>query len=170
MAVERCDECGYAYDLTAATRAGDDIRLGVAELARLLITTERSTLARRTAPELWSPLEYACHVRDVLITQRERVLLARRVDVPAAVPMGRDERVAHEGYAESNPTEVAEEVTIAARLLANVLRRLDSRDWELRIVYNWPQRTERTLRWVAANTLHDVRHHLLDIRRQLALS
>jgi hypothetical protein len=52
--------------------------------------------------------------------------------------------------------------------LANVLRRLDTRDWELRIVYNWPQRTERTLRWVAANALHDVRHHLLDIRRRLA--
>jgi hypothetical protein len=165
--VERCEECGYAYDLTAATRAGDEIRSAVAELARLLVTTERRALARRTAPERWSPLEYACHVRDVLITQRERVLLARRTDVPAAVPMGRDERVAHDGYAESDPAEVAEEVTIAARLLANTLSRLDTRDWELRIVYNWPQRTERTLRWVAANTVHDVRHHLLDIKRQV---
>ncbi|WP_085243981.1 DinB family protein [Mycobacterium paraense] len=165
--MERCEECGYAYDLTAATRAGDEIRSAVAELARLLVTTERRALARRTAPERWSPLEYACHVRDVLITQRERVLLARRTDVPAAVPMGRDERVAHDGYAESDPAEVAEEVTIAARLLANTLSRLDTRDWELRIVYNWPQRTERTLRWVAANTVHDVRHHLLDIKRQV---
>lgn len=168
MLVERCEECGYAYDLTTATRAVDEIVAGAAELARLLTTTERRTLTRRTAPERWSPLEYACHVRDVLITQRERVLLARRVDVPAAVPMGRDERVAHEGYAQSDPAEVAEEVTIAARLLANALRRLDTRDWELRIVYNWPHRTERTLRWVAVNTLHDVRHHLLDIHRQLA--
>jgi DinB superfamily len=166
--VDRCDECGYAYDLTAATRAGDEILAGVAELARLLMTTDRPTLARRTAPERSSPPEYTCHVRDVLITQRERVLPARRVDVPAAVPMGRDERVAHEGYAESDPIEVAEEVTIAARLLANALRRLDTRDWELRVIYNWPHRTERTLRWVAANTLHDVRHHLLDIQRQLA--
>jgi hypothetical protein len=167
VVVERCEECGYAYDLTAARRAGDDIRVGVAELARLLSTTDPRTLARRTAPDVWSPLEYACHVRDVLITQRERVLLARRVDVPAAVPMGRDERVAHEGYAERIPSEVAEEVTIAGRLLANVLDRLDTRDWELRIVYNWPRRAERTLRWVAANALHDVRHHLLDIHRQL---
>ncbi|WP_085096331.1 DinB family protein [Mycobacterium paraense] len=165
--MERCEECGYAYDLTAATRAGDEIRSAVAELARLLVTTERRALARRTAPERWSPLEYACHVRDVLITQRERVLLARRTDVPAAVPMGRDERAAHDGYAESDPAEVAEEVTIAARLLANTLSRLGTRDWELRIVYNWPHRTERTLRWVAANTVHDVRHHLLDIKRQV---
>jgi hypothetical protein len=165
--VERCEECGYAYDLTAATRAGNDIRRGVAELAELLTTTGRTTLAQRTAPELWSPLEYACHVRDVLLTQRERVLLARRVDVPNAVPMGRDERVTHEGYAEQEPVEVAEELTMAARLLANVLARLGTADWELRLVYNWPEHTERTLRWVAAHTLHEVRHHLLDVRRQL---
>ncbi|WP_197501472.1 hypothetical protein [Mycobacterium sp. 852002-51057_SCH5723018] len=106
--MERCEECGYAYDLAAATRAGDDIRVGVAELAGLLTTTARTRLARRIAPELWSPLEYACLVRDVLITQRERVLLARRVDVPVAVPMDRDERVPCEGYAEQDPVEVAE--------------------------------------------------------------
>ncbi|MCV7351710.1 DinB family protein [Mycobacterium parmense] len=166
--MERCEECGYAYDLAAATRAGQEISVGVAELAELLTVTPPRTLAQRTEPQLWSPLEYACHVRDVLFTQRERVLLARRADVPSAVPMGRDERVAHEGYAEQDAIEVAEELVVAARLLANVLRRLDAPDWELRLIYNWPQRTERTLRWVAANTLHDVRHHLLDINRQLA--
>ena len=165
--MERCEECGYEYDLAAATRAGDDIRVGVAELARLLSTAGRDTLTQRTAPELWSPLEYACHVRDMLLTQRERVLLARRVELPDAVPMGRDQRVAHEGYAEQDPVEVAEELTMAARLLANVLGRLDAADWELRLVYNWPEPTERTLRWVAAHTLHEVRHHLLDVRRQL---
>lgn len=164
---QRCEECGHTYDLAAANEAGDNIRAGAAELAQLLTATEKSTLAQRTAPELWSPLEYCCHVRDVLLTQRERVLLARRVDVPESVPMGRDERVAHEGYADQDPVEVAEEVTMAARLLANALARLDAADWELRLVYNWPERTERTLRWVAAHTLHEVRHHLLDIRRQL---
>jgi hypothetical protein len=167
LTVDRCEECGYGYDLTAATTAADDIRVGVAELAALLTVTEPRKLAQRTAPLRWSPLEYACHVRDVLLTQRERVLLARRADVPSAVPMGRDERVAHEAYAEQEPLEVAEELTMAARLLANVLHRLDTPDWERRLIYNWPHRRERTLRWVAANTLHDVRHHLMDVHRQL---
>ncbi|WP_307787030.1 DinB family protein [Mycolicibacterium mengxianglii] len=164
--VEPCDECGFVYDLAAASRAGQDIRAAADELAALL-TSSVDPPSRRTSPQLWSPLEYACHVRDVLLTQRERVLLARRVQVPVAVPMGRDERVAHEGYAEQNPVEVAEELTMAARLLANALDRLDIADWELRVAYNWPEHTERTLRWLAAHTLHDVRHHLLDVRRQL---
>ncbi|BBZ45700.1 hypothetical protein MPRM_29810 [Mycobacterium parmense] len=46
-----CQECGFAYDLTAATQACDDIRGDVAELARLITTTERRTLARPNAPE-----------------------------------------------------------------------------------------------------------------------
>jgi hypothetical protein len=38
------------------------------------------------------------------------------------------------------------------------------------VMYGYPHRTERSLRWVAVHTLHEVRHHLLDIRRQLAES
>lgn len=165
--VDRCDECGFVYDLTAESLSGKDIRTDIDELVALMTTTERQTLARQTRPELWSPLQYACHVRDVLLTQRERVLLARRAELPEATPMGREERVVHDGYIDQDPMRVAEELTVAARLLLNTLHRLDASDWERRIVYTWPQRRERTLRWVAAHTAHEVRHHLLDVRSQL---
>jgi hypothetical protein len=52
--------------------------------------------------------------------------------------MGRDERVDHDGY-RSQPV----------------------------VIYPYPEPTERSLRWVAAHTLHEVRHYLVDIRRQL---
>ena len=81
--------------------------------------------------------------------------------------MGRDERVEHDGYAEQDPAEVAQELTVAARLFANVLARLEETDWERRLVYNWPEPAERSLHWVAAHTLHEVRHHSLDVGRQL---
>jgi hypothetical protein len=55
-------------------------------------------------------------------------------------------------------------------MFTNVLSRLDDADWERRVVYGYPSTLERSLRWVAVHTVHEVRHHLLDVRRQLATS
>lgn len=50
-----------------------------------------------------------------------------------------------------------------------MLFRLAPDDWERVLLYNYPALTERSLRWVAVHSLHEVRHHLLDVRRQLDL-
>ena len=84
--------------------------------------------------------------------------------------MGREERVEHDGYAQQEPADVARQLTMAAQLFVNVLDRLGADDWDRSVVYVYPHRTERSLRWVAVHTLHEVRHHLFDIRRQLAES
>jgi hypothetical protein len=106
-------------------------------------------------------------VRDVLLVQRERVLAARRIDHPSFEPMGRDERVEHDGYAEQDPARVVCQLSEAAYLFANDLSRLAPEDWGRSVMYNYPERLDRSLRWVAMHTLHEVRHHLLDVRRQL---
>ena len=81
--------------------------------------------------------------------------------------MGRDERVEHDGYGEQRPAAVARQMTDAAALFAHVLARLDEAEWERPVIYSYPARQERTLRWVAVHTVHEVDHHLLDVRRQL---
>lgn len=116
---------------------------------------------------VWSPLEYGCHLRDVLIVQRERVLAARRRERTSCEPMGRDERVEHDGYAQQEPADVARQLAMAAQLFANVLNRISPDDWDRTVLYNYPRQSERSLRWVSVHTLHEVRHHTLDIRRQL---
>ena len=58
--------------------------------------------------------------------------------------MGRDERVEHDGYASQDPEDVARQLEDAAALFANVLARLEPADWERVLVYNYPERTERT--------------------------
>jgi hypothetical protein len=167
--VDRCLECGFEYELGDAESAGPAIVAGVASLAAILRDAP-SDLRQRAQPDIWSPLEYGCHTRDVLLVQRERVLAARRVDRPSFDPMGRDERVEHDGYAHQDPDAVARQMTDAAAMLANVLARLDAPDWERRVVYNYPAQMERSLRWVAAHTVHEIRHHLFDVRRQLTTS
>jgi hypothetical protein len=163
----RCTECGFDYDLTN----GEDF-VGLAapvvdSYVELLRTTNLSRLQRRPSSRVWSPLEYACHVRDELLVQRERILAARRRDRPTAEPMGRDERVEHDGYNSQQPEDVVRQLVMAAALLSNVLSRLSSTDWDRTMIYTYPEPAERSVRWVAAHTLHELRHHLLDIRRQL---
>lgn len=165
--MDHCDECDFTYDLALAPEAAQLIRDGATEIAEELRRPGADLRTRRSAGT-WSPLEYGCHVRDVLLVQRERVLAARRRDRPSFEPMGRDERVDHDGYAEQDPVDVARQLTDAAQLFANVLDRLGLDDWPRTVGYNWPRPSERSLQWVATHTVHELQHHLLDIRRQLA--
>jgi hypothetical protein len=82
--------------------------------------------------------------------------------------MGRDERVHFDGYAEQDPVDVARQLTDAAHLFANVLARLDGGAWERTAIYSYPLPSERSLEWIAVHTWHEVRHHLQDVRTQLA--
>jgi len=165
--MDRCAECGFEYDETQSSAAASTIIEGVGGIASTLTDGARDLRARKQ-PHTWSPLEYGCHVRDVLLVQRERVLAARRTNRPSFEPMGRDERVEHDGYKDQDPTDVARELRDAARLFANVLQRLAPEDWSRTVVYSYPKPWERSLRWVAVHTVHEVRHHTLDVNRQLA--
>lgn len=161
----RCESCGFAQDLSGAPQAAPAILTTAAELAQLLVAA--ADPGQRHQEQVWSPLEYCCHVRDVLLVQRERVLTARRTDRPATEPMGRDERVEHDGYSEQEPTDVARQLGDAAQMFANVLVRLSPSDWERTLLYNYPEPAERSLRWVAIHTLHEVIHHVDDVRSQI---
>nr|WP_083466612.1 DinB family protein [Kibdelosporangium sp. MJ126-NF4]CEL17302.1 FIG00829194: hypothetical protein [Kibdelosporangium sp. MJ126-NF4]CTQ91469.1 FIG00829194: hypothetical protein [Kibdelosporangium sp. MJ126-NF4] len=164
--MDHCAECGFTYDLTESPAAARAIRAGAADIAGIL--RGDTDLRRRPDTGVWSPLEYSSHVRDVLLVQRERVLLAQRVDTPDCAPMGRDDRVEREGYNEQEPEAVARQVIDSALLFCTVLDRLDEAGWRRKLVYNSPEPVETTVQWVAVHTEHEVRHHLADIRRQLA--
>lgn len=161
-----CAECDFTYDLEQASLAGDRVVELAAEI-NVILGRGDIDLRRRPRPDVWSPLEYGCHVRDMLLTQRERILLARRSNGADCTPMGREERVEHDGYNEQRPVDVARQLADAALLFSNVLTRLTPGDWDHRLVYNYPETRERSLSWIAIHTVHDVQHHLLDIRRQV---
>jgi hypothetical protein len=166
MNMDRCEGCGFEYDLREAPMASAAIVQGAEDLMAML-NDRAADLGTRREPQTWSPLEYGCHVRDILLVQRERVLAARSMDRPSFNPMGRDDRVQFDGYAEQNVADVARQLGDAAHLFANVLSRLSSQDWDRSVMYNYPEPRERSLRWVAVHTVHDLYHHILDVRHQL---
>jgi hypothetical protein len=163
---DQCVDCGFVYHLNQSATVEQDIRSQVAEVVAIL-RAKGADLRIRRQPGVWSPLEYGCHLRDMLLVQRERVLAARRVDRPDCLPSGRDERVVHDGYADQDPEDVARQLADAAQLFSNVLARLDVDDWDRTVIYHYPETGERSLRWVAIHTLHEAQHHLLDIQRQI---
>jgi len=164
-----CDECGFVYqDIEPRGVSGALGSLGP-RLHDALTGADRADLARRPDPATWSALEYACHLRDVLLVQRERVLRALVEDAPRFEPMHREERVELAGYASEPPALVVQELEVAARMLARLLGRLTDDQRARRCVYNWPAPTEVDVLWVGRHTVHEGEHHLGDIRRVLRL-
>lgn len=164
--MQRCAECGFDYvqehrPITAALTGG------AAAFAVLLRASDPTAVRTRAQPGTWSALEYGCHVRDVLLVQRERVLTALRLPQPSCESMGREERVEHDGYIDQLPDDVARQLADAALMLTGVLDRLSPAQWKRTVVHNAATPTVRSLRWVAAHALHEVQHHLLDAERQL---
>jgi GNAT superfamily N-acetyltransferase len=111
----------------------------------------------------WSPLEYACHLRDVLLMQRDRVYVALVEHEPSFKPMYRDQRVAFDRYDQQDPADVAAELVMAARLFANALSGLSDEQWSRPLVYGFPEPSVHDVEWVAHHTLHEAVHHLADI-------
>ena len=116
---------------------------------------------------MWSALEYACHVRDVLLVQRERLIVAQVEDVPAVARMHRDERVTLARYDAHPVPVVLDQLGMAAELCAVTFEALDAAGRARRLVYPWPEATERDLGWVGRHAVHEGEHHLMDVRRVL---
>jgi S-DNA-T family DNA segregation ATPase FtsK/SpoIIIE len=161
--VDHCAECGFDYStVSAADLPG---RLAAAGPRYAAALTAVADPRRRPAPSVWSALEYTCHVRDVLRVQGERLALALRTDNPAFAPMGRDERAVLDGYNGQDPQAVLTELAAAATELARAFAVLGPDDWDRTGIYNWPTVEPRTLRWLGRHTVHELEHHLMDLRR-----
>jgi hypothetical protein len=112
---------------------------------------------------VWSPLEYACHVRDVLLVQHDRVVLALETDEPTFVPMRRDERADELKYNEQDPAVVADEINTASAAFIALYEQMNDEQWNRRGVYNYPTPQLRTMEWIAIHTVHELLHHRGDI-------
>ena len=161
--VDRCEGCAYEYAELPVAQVPERLRLLAVDVSGRLRSTPDAVLRRRPAPEVWSPLEYACHLRDVLAMQRERVLHAQQVDEPDFPPMDRESRVVDDRYNEQSPGVVAQALTRAAELLAETLGGLDESGWRRTGVYHWPERQPRSIEWVGRHTVHELLHHRGDI-------
>lgn len=159
----RCDECAFVYDEVAAADVAAILRSVGPRYAVRITGTSDIEVRTRPRADVWSVLEYACHVRDVLRIQRDRVALALVEERPDFTPMGREERVVNDRYNEQNPAVVATQITQAANSLASEVEALAPPQWARTGIHHWPTTSERTIAWLARHTVHECEHHLRDI-------
>lgn len=162
-----CHECGFVLEDLPVRGIGDALRQVGPRWQAALAAGPAEHLRARPAPATWSALEYACHVRDVLLVQRDRVVRAVVEEGPDFSPMHREERVALARYADDPPPLVAQEVAFAADLLARLFDGLSVEQLARRCVYGYPDRTEVDVAWVGRHTVHEAEHHLFDVWRIL---
>lgn len=158
-----CGQCGFEYEALSPDSVAQTLRSVGARYRSELGHLPEDAARRRPSPPVWSVQEYACHVRDVLLVQRDRALLALVEDRPSFARMHREERVQLAHY-EAHPIgTVAEHLEMAAALCALVFDGLPAVQWRRPLVYNFPAQTERDVLWLARHTVHECEHHLLDI-------
>ena len=162
-----CEGCGFVYEDLATALVPDTLRSFGSRFRSAVIDGDSAAVSTRAEPHTWSALEYLCHVRDVLLVQRERVVLAQVEEGPSFARMYREERVALCGYSASPVTAVVDQLAMAAELCATAFAALDGNSWDRRFFYNWPSTAEQNLAWLGRHTVHEGDHHLMDVVRVL---
>ena len=122
----------------------------------------------RPEPDVWSAIEYACHVRDVLEVQRQRIAQCLAEDRPVYAPMDRTGRVKQaqvRGPGPDGGRGRADAVRPRVRRCGAGAHAAAAGQAGL---YNYPVRAPRTLGWVIRHTAHEIQHHRQDITTILA--
>lgn len=164
-----CEECGFdheglsAAELPAAVRSF--ARRYRAPLSRFLPGEDGDALIRqRPAPDTWSALEYAAHVRDVFAAYERWIRLCLEEDRPVLGGPSADALATERAYNDDDPAAVAEALAANAERLAATVESVPDDGWD-RIGLRGDE--ERSVLFTARRAVHEGHHHLLDIGRGL---
>jgi len=125
------------------------------------VLTNGSDVGRRPSDHVWSPLEYAAHVRDVFRLFTTRLDLMLTQDNPEFANWNPNETAEAERYDLGDPQTVAAELTEAANQLADQFDSLTPEQLE-----RPGRRSDGAVFSVlsfARYEIHDPMHHLWDV-------
>jgi len=166
VAVERCEECGFDGDEWTDDRALDAIAELPARWTTAISDIDPVDAQRRPIPGMWSILEYADHVREVLFGMR--FVLDSAVAQPG-VDLGEAPEPTFEPTLRNVDRGAAlEGITREAELLRQRLHKLSQLEFESTAVVG---DYEVDGHWICRHAVHDATHHLMDMERlRVALS
>jgi hypothetical protein len=153
-----CGECGVDVSRWSLAQVPATLHDSAMAWGGLLSAPDA---AARPDEDVWSPLEYACHVRDVHRVMQRRVRLLLDEDDPVFDNWDQDATAVDERYGEQDPRAVDIDLVDAAGTVAGTYASV-AVDAESR-----PGRRSNGSRFtvltLARYHLHDVLHHLHDV-------
>jgi hypothetical protein len=152
-----CPECGF----DTRTITGTDVSALLRANAGAWIGVLAGEARARPRPDAWSPLEYACHVRDVFRIYRYRLGLMLTEDDPDFPNWDQDETALAERYGEQDPAVVGDELVAAAAELATAFDAVPDDAWQR--TGNRSDGARFTVETFARYFVHDPIHHLHDV-------
>jgi hypothetical protein len=155
-----CAECGFDPAAHPRERIGAEIR-GLAPAYDGLLGRDR--VSERPAPQVWSALEYGCHVRDVFELFLYRLNLMLEQDAPQFPNWDQDETAVAERYDLQDPAQVRERLVRAAGDLADRYDTVAGEQWA-RTGFR-SDGSAFTVETFGTYLLHDPIHHLHDIEQ-----
>lgn len=153
-----CPECGFDVRSFPREATGDLIRAAADSWQEVL---RGSDIRQRPSDDVWSPLEYACHVRDVFRLYDYRLGLMLENDDPQYPNWDQDAAAIEQRYEEQDPAEVARDLHQAAQALAERFDSVSGSQWERTGTRSDGARF--TVESFARYLLHDPMHHLHDV-------
>ncbi len=153
-----CPQCGLDARAVAREQVATMTRDNAAAWRAVL---DEPDVRRRPSPAVWSPLEYACHVRDVLRIFAERLRLMLTESGPVYPNWDQDEAAVAGRYGEQDPVLVGAELLGAAEVLTTRFESVSGRDWER--TGHRSDGASFTIESFARYFIHDPVHHLYDV-------
>jgi DinB superfamily len=164
--MELCEDCGFDFDMVSRDDITRRATAGVCAASDVVAGGPLTSL-RRPIGDRWSAVEYAAHVRDVLLTIRDRLVIGLVEDNPGFKPLYRDERINLGLYRRDTADEVAAELHAAGAMFARLFDEIDPHLLSRPVQYGFPDPSPRTLLWMGRQAVHEVEHHLGDIQENL---
>jgi hypothetical protein len=155
-----CPECRYDVQAFERERVGGRIR-HAGSLWLNVLARNPTDLRRRPDPETWSPLEYACHVRDVFRLYSQRLAMMLEEDGPHYANWDQDATAVEKRYDLEDPAVVAASLRENADRLAAEFDRVEGEQWE-RTGFR-SDGAAFTIETFARYFIHDPAHHLHDV-------
>lgn len=153
-----CAECGYDADTVEVS----EVTAAVLELTdpwqEILASPEA---AQRPSEQVWSPLEYGCHVTEVLLLFRQRLGQMLTEPEPTFPNWDQDAAAVAHRYWEQEPAAVASRLSAAARDFVGVWNQVRPEEWT-----RSGRRSDGapfTVASLGIYLVHELSHHLHDV-------